>query len=89
MLPHWVWKSDDMTVEINMKAEVTVLFSSEGVDIYVNDAENPSESYSFEWLTNEFLDTYGFGNLSLGGAEELETLASNLEEMAEKIRDLI
>jgi hypothetical protein len=74
-----------MTTEIIVKTEVSVLFSPEGVDLYVGDAETPAGSYSFEWLTNEFLDAYD--PTWSDSKEGLETLASNFEEMAAKIRN--
>jgi len=76
-----------MSTEITVKTEVSVFFSPEGVDLYVGDAETPDGSYSFEWLTNEFLDAY---DPSWSDSKEgLEELASNLEEMAAKIRDVL
>jgi hypothetical protein len=75
-----------MTTEITVSAEVSVLLSPEGVDLYVGDDFDPSNTYSFDWLVNEFLDTYGdMEELN----EELETLASNLESLAAKIREAI
>jgi hypothetical protein len=77
-----------MTTEITVNAEVSILLSPGGVDLYVGDAETPINSYSFDWLVNEFLDAYGFGVFEYEEFnEELETLASSLEEMAAKIRD--
>ncbi len=75
-----------MTTEITVSAEVSVLLSPEGVDLYVGDDFDPSNTYSFDWLVNEFLDTYG--NMEEFN-EELETLASSLENMAAKIREAI
>ena len=76
-----------MTTEITVNAEVSILLSPEGVDLYVGDAETPINSYSFDWLVNEFLDAY---DPSWSDSKEgLEELASNLEEMTAKIRDAI
>ena len=73
-----------MTTEITVNAEVSILLSPEGVDLYVGDAETPINSYSFEWLVNEFFDAYGYGAFQTN--EELEALASTFEEIASKIR---
>jgi hypothetical protein len=84
----WEWKYN-MTTEITVNAEVSILLSPDGVDLYVGDAEIPINSYSFDWLVNEFLDAYGFGAFDEEFNDEIESLASTLQEMSEKLRDEI
>jgi hypothetical protein len=75
-----------MTTEITVSAEVSVLLSTESVDIYVGDDETPTGSYSFDWLLNEYLDAFA-GSDEFN--EDLETLATNLESVVEKLRAAI
>ena len=76
----------DMTTEITVSGEVSVLLSPEGIDIYVGEDFNPTDTYSFDLLVNEYLDAFADSD-ELN--EELETLVANLENVVEKLRAAI
>jgi hypothetical protein len=75
-----------MTTEITVSGEVSVLLSPEGIDLYVGEDFNPTNTYSFDWLVNEYLDAFADSD-ELN--EELETIVTNLENVIEKLRAAI